>query len=157
MLGGVVGGGSGKDADGGDREIVHDRCTTLHDRKGSLSDEECAIDVRGEDILPDGIRKVVYREIRVSDASVVDDDFKAAEFLPDSAEEAVDGVGIANVAGVKEYVWGLHFFARPLEFGFAASCEDEVGAFITERLGDGQANAARGAGNESSLALEALR
>lgn len=100
---------------------------------------------------------MVYREIRVSDAGVVDDDFKAAEFKPDSAEEPIDGVRIANVAGVNKYVRGLHFLAGPLEFGFAASREDEVGAFLAQRLGDGQANAPRGAGDERSLSFKGLR
>src|SRR5579864_3111151 len=109
MLGGVIGRGSGKDASGGDREIVHDGCAALHDRECSLGDEECAIHVRGEDIFPYRIRKMVDRETRVSDAGVVDDDIEATEFLANSAEEAIDGVRIANVAGVNKYVRGLHF------------------------------------------------
>jgi len=157
MLGGVVGGGSGKNASGGDRKIIHDRCAALHDHQCSLGDQEGAIDVGGEDVFPDWKRKLIYSQVGVRDACVVDHDIDATEFLPDHAKEAIDGVRIENVAGGNKYVRSLHFFAGPLEFRFAARCEDEVGALLAQRIGDSQTDTARGAGDEGSLALEALR
>jgi len=38
----------------------------------------------------------------VGDAGVVDEDIEAGEFAADGAEESVDGVGIADIAGVSE-------------------------------------------------------
>ena len=38
----------------------------------------------------------------MGDAGVVDEDVEAAELLPRSAEESVDGVRLADVAGVGE-------------------------------------------------------
>ena len=102
VLAGVVGGGSGEDAGGGDGEIVHDGAAALHDGERGLGDEKCAGQVGFENIFPDREWKFFYREIRVRDAGVVDEDVEALELAARGAEEGIDIVGIANVAGVSE-------------------------------------------------------
>ena len=102
VLAGVVGGGSGEDAGGGDGEIVHDGAAALHDGERGLGDEKCAGQVGFKNIFPDGEWKFFYGEIGMGDAGVVDEDVEAFELAARGAEEGVDIVWIANVAGVSE-------------------------------------------------------
>ena len=102
VLAGVVGGGSRKDAGGGDGEVVHDRASAFHDGERGLRDEERAGEVGFEDIFPNGKRKFLYGEVGVGDAGVVDEDIETLELAAGGAEEGVDVVGIANVARMGE-------------------------------------------------------
>ena len=138
VLGGVVGSGSGEDAGGGDGEIVDDGASALHDGERGLSDEENAVEICFENIFPDGEWKFFDREIGVGDAGVVDEDVEAAEFAARSAEEGVDGVRVADIAGVSEdFDFGGEFPAEFLKRGFVAGGDDQVASFGSEGASDG--------------------
>lgn len=102
MLAGVVGGGSGEDAGGGDGEIVHDGAAAFHEGERGLRDEECSGEVGFEDILPDGKWKFFYGQVGVGDAGVVDEYVEALELAARGTEEGVDVVWVADVGGVSE-------------------------------------------------------
>jgi len=93
----------------------------------------------------------------VGDARVVDEDVEALETLARGAEESVDGVRVADVAGVGEDLdlCGSEFPADFVEGFLVASGEDQVAGFGGEGAGEGKSDAARGAGNEGNLAAEA--
>jgi len=144
-----VGARSRKNAGSGDGEIIHDGAAAFHDGEGGLGDQECAVEIGFEDIFPDRKRKFFDREILMGDAGVIDEDVEAAKFAARGAEESIDGVGIADVAGVREYVdFGRGQF--PVEFfqrGFIAGSEDQIAPFGGEGSRDSEADASGGAGD----------
>ncbi len=95
----------------------------------------------------------------MGDAGVVDEDVEALELAADGAEEGVDRVGIADVAGMSEDLnfCGGQFPARRGLGRFVSSGQDQIAAFGGEGAGDGESDAASGAGDESDLATETGR
>jgi len=67
----------------------------------------------------------------VGDAGVVDEDIEAGEFAADRAGESVDGMGIADVAGVSEdaNLGGAQFPAEAMKGLLVAGGQDQVAAF----------------------------
>jgi len=102
VLGGVVGCVSGEDAGGRDGEIVHDGAAALHHCQCRLGHEEHSGQIGFENIFPGGKRKLFDGQIGMGNAGVVDEDVEAAELLPRGAEKIVDGVRVAEIAGVRE-------------------------------------------------------
>lgn len=153
VLGGGVGGGSGEDASGGDGKVVYDGASAFHDSEGGLRDEECTVEIGIKNIFPDGEWKLFDREVGVGDASVVDEDVEASEFATGRAEQGVDGVRVADIAGVNEYLdfGGGQFPAAFFQRGSVAGSEDEVTASVGEGAGDGKADAASSARDEGDL------
>ena len=100
---------------------------------------------------------MVHREIRVGDAGVVDENVEAVKLAADRAEQIVHGMRIADVAGLSENADFLtrQFPADTVERGLVASGENQVAAFCGESAGDGESDAAGGAGNESDLTAQA--
>jgi len=131
VLGGVVGGGSGEDAVGGDGEIIHDSAAALHEGERGLGDEKCAGEVGFEDVFPDGEWELFNGQIWVRDADVVDENVEALEFPARGAEEGVDGVRVADVAGMGQDFdsWGGQFPADFRERFLVACGEDQVAGF----------------------------
>ena len=99
---GGVGSRSSEDAIGRDGEIVHDGAATLHDGERGLRHQKCAGQVGIDHVLPERQGQLVYCEIGVGDAGVVDEDIEALELVAEGAEEIVDRLRIADVAGVRE-------------------------------------------------------
>jgi len=153
---GVVGGGSGEDAGGGDGEIVDDGAAARDEAERGLRDEECAIEVGGEYILPDWVREFVYCQVGVGDAGVVDHDVESVEFAADGAEEVVYGVRVADVAGMSEDTDFLtrQFPAQFLQVFLVAAGQDQIAAFFSEGARDGETDAATGASDEGSFGFQ---
>jgi hypothetical protein len=104
-----------------------------------LSDEEHAVEIGFENIFPDGEWKFFDGEIGVGDAGVVDEDVEAAEFAARSAEEGVDGVRVADIAGVSQDfdLGGGEFPAEFRECFVIAGGDDQVASFGSEGASDG--------------------
>jgi len=157
VLGRIVGGGPGEGAGGGNREIIHDGRAGLHDRERGLGHQKSSVEVRSKDISPDGIGELVDGEIGVRDPGVVDEDIELKRPPPDGAEEVVDRVGIADVAGLRQDA-DLVVQQFPAESGkrFLIACsDDEVAGFAREGFGEGAPDTACGAGDESALSAKA--
>ncbi len=67
-----------------------------------MRDQKRAGQVGFEDVFPDGKWKLFDRKIGMRDAGVVDENVEALELLAGGTEEGVDGVGIADIAGMGE-------------------------------------------------------
>lgn len=158
VLGSVVGGGAREDAVGRDGEIVHDSATALHDRESRLGDKEHSVEIGFENIFPERKGELLDRKIGVRDAGVVDENVETWELAASSAEECVDGVRIADVAGMSQHANFLtgEFPAETLECGLIAGGQNHVAAFRGEGASDGEADAAGGAGDKGNLTAEAL-
>ena len=130
MLRGVVSGRSGEDAGGSDGEIVDDCAASLHQTEGGLRDQERTVEVCREDIVPDRIRKLVDRQVGVSDAGIIDEDIDAEPFPPDCSKKIVDRMGVADVTRMDQDFGRVQFPAEFLECIFIARGEDEIAAFI---------------------------
>lgn len=139
VFGSIVGCGARKDAGGGNGEIVHDGAAAFHHGESGLRDQECAGEVGVEHIFPDGQRKFFYREIGMGDARVVDEDIDPAKFTAGSAEQGVDGVRFADIAGMGEYSYSFagQFPTDCVERRLVARGEDEVCALSGKSAGDG--------------------
>ena len=79
-----------------------------------MSDEKHSVQVGFEDVFPDREWKLLDGEVGVRDAGVVDENVETVEFAAGSTEKRVDGVGIADVAGVSE---NLVFFGGEFPAG----------------------------------------
>ena len=86
MLGRDVGGRSGEDAIGNDGKIVDDGCARLHERERGLGNQECAGEIGLDDILPEFERELIYGEVGVRNAGVVDENMDALELFTGGAE-----------------------------------------------------------------------
>jgi hypothetical protein len=75
----------------------------------------------------------------VGDAGVVDEDVEAAEFAARSAEECIDGVRVADIAGVSQDfdLGGGEFPAEFSECFVIAGGDDQVASFGSEGASDG--------------------
>jgi len=156
VFGGDVGGRSREDAIGGDGEIVHDGAAALHEAERSLGDQEHAGEICLDDVLPKRQGQLVNREISVGDAGVVDENIEALKLPADGAEEIVDGLRIADVAGLGQdfdFCRG-EFPADPPEGLFVAAGEDKIATFLGKSLSDGKADAARGASNKGDARVQ---
>lgn len=156
VLGCGVGGGSGEDAMSGDGEIVHNRGAALHHGQSGLSDQEGSIKVRGQNIFPDRIGKLIHRQVGVGDAGIVDEEVKPREVAAQGAEKGINRVGVADVAGPGE---DAEFRAGqfPADAGQSfcvTGGEDQVAMFGGESAGDGESDAPGGPGDQRDLAVE---
>lgn len=156
VLGGVVGSGAGKHARSRDREIIHDCRAALHHSERGLRDEKRSVEVRLENIFPEGKWKLFHGKIWMGDTGVVDEDVEAFELLAGGAEQSVDRVGIADVARMGEDFDSRRgqFPANAGQRGFAAGGQDQVATFDGQSARDRQSNAASGSGNQSDAAAE---
>ena len=95
----------------------------------------------------------------MGDAGIVDENVQTVKSAADQAEQIVHGMRIADVAGMSENADLLtrQFPAGAVERCLVASAENQVAAFGGESAGDGESNAAGGAGYESNLAAQAKR
>jgi hypothetical protein len=93
----------------------------------------------------------------VRDAGVVDEDVEAAELSTSGAEESIDRVRVANIAGVREdlNLRGDEFPADSGQRGPVAGGQDQIATFGSESTGDAETYAASGAGDEGDTAVEA--
>jgi hypothetical protein len=67
-----------------------------------LGHEKSAGQVGFDYVPPERQRQLVDCEIGVGDAGVVDENIQTFEFLADGAEQVVDRLRIANVAGLRQ-------------------------------------------------------
>src|SRR5262249_11907728 len=91
-----------------------------------------------------------------NDAGVVDQDVDASEMAARYGDEMFHFFGLADVAGGGADLGAqpFHLLARASEFAPVASAQNQVAALARELLRQRQAQAARAAGNEHSLAAE---
>ena len=155
VLGSVVGGRSGKDPRGSDRQVVDDRSAALHHCQCGLRHEKRAVEIGGKDILPHWVRQFVDCQIRVRNAGIVDEDIDFAELSASGTEEIVDGMRIADITRIGEDLrFPLRqFLADFLQGGFVAASQDEIATLGCKGLREGMADAAGRAGDEGDLAL----
>ncbi len=154
MLRRVVGCRPREGALGGDREIGYDRATALHHGERGLRQEEQAVEVGVDHFHPGGVWQLADGAIGMSNASVVDEDIEGLVQSADEGKEVVDRVGAADVAGLRQDVQVQ--FSRLELFQFnaclgqgtlVAAGDDEIASFVRQRAGDGETDAAVGAGD----------
>ena len=157
VLGSIVGGRSGEDASGGDGQIVHDGGAGFHDRKCGLRDQERAVDVGCEHIFPNREWKFLDGQAGLGDAGVVDGDIELWKLATNGAEEIVDRVGVADIAGVVEDTnFVTEQFPADSGQGFLVTTgDDQIGGFGGEGAGDRESDTAGGAGDERGATAEA--
>ena len=131
VLGGIVGGGSGKDARGSDREVVDDRASLPHQGQYLMGHQESSGQVGVDDSLPGIVGKLRDGQGRVPDTGVVDQDVDAVKLFPDAGGQSLNRPGIANVADLREHpdTTARQFPAGFLERSQCAAREDQVASF----------------------------
>ncbi|MNZ77545.1 hypothetical protein D3C78_960910 [compost metagenome] len=109
--------------------------------------------VQGDDLVPAFQRKLLDRR-HMLDARIIDQDVDAAEGLLGEREQCFY---LGHLAKVGRMVRSLHPMLRNLgqsRCRVAETVEQDVGASAGQHLGDAQADAAGGTGDECSLAFE---
>src|SRR6185437_1111188 len=127
--------------------------TRDHPPRHSLPDGEDRSDVGPHDLLKLFSRKIFERGAELH-AGIVDEDIDRPELGFDIADPVGDALGIGDVEG-----YGLHIrpfagqaLSRPAQRLGVAAVEDDRGAGASESLGDTEADAAAGTGDEGAPA-----
>src|SRR6476620_4979393 len=132
----------------------HARFLRIEVLDAGLGGEEGAVEMDGEHLLPLGEGKVLDR-MHDLDAGIGDENVDPAKGLDRLLDPFVDLVLLGDVHANADRSFLIAQLLRGLrrDIGFAVGDRDAA-AGLDETLGDAMTDAARGAGNESNLAVE---
>ena len=143
----------GEPEDAGD---VDDRAARLHHLGRALRHPVAAVEV-DVDHLAEVVGRLLGRGDGRPDAGVVDQHVDAAQVLHRLVDERLAAVGVRDVRahGDGAPAGGLDELARVLELLDAAGAEGDVRAGLGEGLGERDAEAGRGPGDDGDFSFEA--
>ena len=145
-----AGGGEAEDA-----RDVDDRAARLHHAPARLRHPVAAVEVDVDD-LAELVGLLARRRVGGPDAGVVDEDVDAPELLDGGVDERLAVLGLGDVGGDRDRppARRLDELLGLLQLLDAPRAERDVGAGLSQRLGERHPEARRGSGDDRDLAVQ---